>query len=748
MLLNQSTIPEVTDDFLSQALFERQKSLRLWSNHLQEIPVEVKSPKDGEYLGPPDLVQVYKYLQDPSDTKTESNYLPKNSPLDFLFDLKKKEQMTTHFYTIGIDNSDPNSIVSYLKQIKDAIENGNESELSDVKEGQLWFGSVKKFKVGWIEYVTYDPFKFVDIHVKMYFSGQTSIYYSDMHCDFVDDLKFGKFDISPESKYYTINEEFWINCYMGSIIRLIAHLNGNQFGSENNSIVECKILNPLANDAINNTAEMFILNFKNIFNHGHLTGSPEVRITTTILNNYAIVSFLKIVELSDSYELAFKVVDGIILGCKKGLLKLKLNYLNIKLMYINGRITDALAAIINDINKINDLSKQDKEYCIDYYSELIEMQIEILLELIRTSKDAQLPSLEELKKLAIHFAEIQPQEIQPWILLSKVLIMDGNIDEALVALNNAPLENLKDPFVLLRTGFKSVVESQNIHLPLPTDVVISEITGLSSEEVYGEKDQIDPILRDLPGNNLKTGYSKCYNLLVEMISKVTWDTLLDIRSKIFIMDEEYGPLTVSMEAEETENKQKRICSRWLDSMFMILYKDLKYFNKWQIELMKLTNGEELGQEPDKAIFKGSCFEYELLGNLSLRLNKKAESKFAYQQALSIRFSNIASKNMVPILFEERNELIKKAYSNTLSSETVSKMVDVIDNQIITHLINISVWRHRWYMEFSIFVISSFKKILNLYGGYDKMDIMYAEMREQYNEQVADMVKEQILHHSV
>ena len=748
MLLNQSTIPEVTDDYLSQALFERQKSLRLWSNHLQEIPVEVKSPKDGEYLGPPDLVQVYKYLQDPSDTKTESNYLPKNSPLDFLFDLKKKEQMTTHFYTIGIDNSDPNSIVSYLKQIKDAIENGNESELSDVKEGQLWFGSVKKFKVGWIEYVTYDPFKFVDIHVKMYFSGQTSIYYSDMHCDFVDDLKFGKFDISPESKYYTINEEFWINCYMGSIIRLIAHLNGNQFGSENNSIVECKILNPLANDAINNTAEMFILNFKNIFNYGHLTGSPEDRITTTILNNYAIVSFLKIVELSDSYELAFKVVDGIILGCKKGLLKLKLNYLNIKLMYINGRITDALAAIINDINKISDLSKQDKEYCIDYYSELIEMQIEILLELIRTSKDAQLPSLEELKKLAIHFAEIQPQEIQPWILLSKVLIMDGNIDEALVALNNAPLENLKDPFVLLRTGFKSVVESQNIHLPLPTDVVISEITGLSSEEVYGEKDQIDPILRDLPGNNLKTGYAKCYNLLVEMISKVTWDTLLDIRSKIFIMDEEYGPLTVSMEAEETENKQKRICSRWLDSMFMILYKDLKYFNKWQIELMKLTNGEELGQEPDKAIFKGSCFEYELLGNLSLRLNKKAESKFAYQQALSIRFSNIASKNMVPILFEERNELIKKAYSNTLSSETVSKMVDVIDNQIITHLINISVWRHRWYMEFSIFVISSFKKILNLYGGYDKMDIMYAEMREQYNEQVADMVKEQILHHSV
>lgn len=746
MILNQSTIPEVTDEYLSQALFERQKSLKLWSNHLQEVPVEVKSLKDGEYLGPPDLVQVYKYIQDPSDTTNESSYLPKNSPLDFLFDLKKKEQLTTHFYTIGIDNSDPNSIVSYLKQIKDAIENGNDSDLSDVKEGQLWFGSVKKFKVGWIEYVSYDPFTFVDIHVKMYFSGQVSIYYSDMHCDFVDDLRFGKFDINPNSNFYEVNEKLWMNCYMGSIIRLIAHLDGNQFGTENNSIVECKIFNPLANDAINNTAEMFILNFKSVFNNGHLTGSPEDKVTTTILNNYAVVTFLKIVQLSDSYELAFRVVDGIILSCQKGLLKLKLNYLRIKLMYFSGKITDALKAIIEDILKINELSKQDKEFCMDYYSELLELQIVILMEMKNNSNDKFDVNLKELINLATHFTSIQPQEIQPWILLSKILIMDGDIEQALVVLNNAPLESLKDSFVLLRTGFKTIIENQNIHLPLPTDVVVDEITGLSSEEIYGEKDQIDPALRDLPGNNLKPGYAKCYSILVEMISKITWDKLLDIRSEVFIMDEEYGPVTVSMESEKIKNKTKRICSRWLDSMFMILYKDLKYFNKWQVQLMKLTNGEDLGQEHDASIFQGSCFEYELLGNLSLRLNKKAESKFAYQQALSLRFSNIASKNMVPILIEERDAIVQKGFSKKLTSETVTKMVDTIDNQIITHLTNISIWRHRWYMEFSIFVIMNFKRVLNSYGGYDKMDIFYAELKEQYNDQVADMVKEQILNH--
>lgn len=746
MILNQSTIPEVTDEYLSQALFERQKSLKLWSNHLQEVPVEVKSLKDGEYLGPPDLVQVYKYIQDPSDTTNESSYLPKNSPLDFLYDLKKKEQLTTHFYTIGIDNSDPNSIVSYLKQIKDAIENGNDSDLSDIKEGQLWFDSVKKFKVGWIEYVSYDPFTFVDVHVKMYFSGQVSIYYSDMHCDFVDDLKFGKFDIDPKSSFYEVNEKLWMNCYMGSIIRLIAHLDGNQFGTENNSIVECKIFNPLANDAINNTAEMFILNFKRIFNNGHLTGSPEDKVTTTILNNFAVVTFFKVVQLSDSYELAFKVVDGIILSCQKGLLKLKLNYLRIKLMYFSGRIADAMKSIINDILKINELPKQDKEFCMDYYSELLELQIVILLEMKNNSSEKFNDDLKELINLATHFTSIQPQEIQPWILLSKILIMDGNIEQALVVLNNAPLESLKDSFVLLRSGFKAVIENQNIHLPLPTDVVVDEITGLSSEEIYGEKDQIDPVLRDLPGNHLKPGYAKCYSVLVEMISKITWDALLDIRSEVFIMDEEYGPVAVSMESEKIKNKTKRICSRWLDSMFMILYKDLKYFNKWQVQLMKLTNGEDLGQEHDASIFQGSCFEYELLGNLSLRLNKKVESKFAYQQALSLRFSNIASKNMVPLLNEERDVIVQKGFSNKLTSETVAKMVDTIDNQIITHLTNISIWRHRWYMEFSIFVIMNFKRVLDSYGGYDKMDIFYAELKEQYNAQVADMVKEQILNH--
>lgn len=82
----------------------------------------------------------------------------------------------------------------------------------------------------------------------------------------------------------------------------------------------------------------------------------------------------------------------------------------------------------------------------------------------------------------------------------------------------------------------------------------------------------------------------------------------------------------------------------------------------------------------------------------------------------------------------------------MTSETVTKMVDTIDNQIITHLTNISIWRHRWYMEFSIFVIMNFKRVLNSYGGYDKMDIFYAELKEQYNDQVADMVKEQILNH--
>lgn len=760
MILKQSCIPEVRDEYFSQALFERQKSLRLWSNHLQENPVEVKSPKDGEYLGPPDLIQVYKYILDPSDTTGAMavNDAAPVSPLDFLLKLKKKNEMTTHFYTIGIDNSDPNSIASYLKLVKDAIEN-DDAENEKLK-GQLWFGEQKKIQVGWIEYVTYDPFKYVDIHVKMYFSGNITTYYTDFSCNFVDDLKFGKFDITSDSKYFKIKDDYWSNCFMGGIVRLLAHLHSDQYGTESNSIVECKVYNPLVFNEISNIGEMFILNFKRVFNYGHLTGSPSQVMSTTILNNYLIYSFIEIVSLTDNYDLAFKILDNIIADCKKETLKKKLNFLKIKLLYAQGKLLDCLEEVILELKFLNALDPHEREFSVDYYTELIHLQISIMLEFIEAENDddndkastakklLKDSDIKEVTELAKYLARLQPQEVMPWVLLTKCLIRNNEIEEALLALNNAPLESLKDSFLLLRSGFKVILSNQEVHLPLPTDVVVEQITGLSSEDVLGEREQVDPVLRDLPGNNLKSCYSICYKLLVEMVEKVSWDKLLDIRSAVFIMDEEYAPITGQLSDQDLPIKQKRICSRWLDSMFMIIYKDLKYFNKWQSQLMKLTNSEVVDADVENSShvgsFKGSCFEYELLGSLSLRLNKKAESKFAYEQALSLRFSGISSKNLIPLLFSERENFVEKGFNNELSSETVTNMINDLDSQILKHLVDLTIWRHRWYMDFSIFVLHCFKKLILLYGGIEKWNLIYNEIKEQYNEPTANLIKDQIL----
>ena len=756
MILTQSTIPEVVDSYFSQALFERQKSLKLWSNHLQENPIEAKSPKDGEYLGPPDLVQVYKYIPDPSDTTattTSDTHNPTSvSPVDYLVKLKKKNELTTHFYTIGIDNSDPNSIASYLKLVKDAIENVDIEENEKLK-GQLWFGEQKKFKVGWIEYVTYDPFTYVDVHVKMYFSGKITTYYTDFGCDFIDDLKFGKFDIAPDSKYFKIKDEYWNNSFMGGVIRLLAHLNSDQYGTEANSIVECKIYNPLVFNEINNIGEMFILNFKRVFNYGYLTGSPSQFMNTTILNNYLVYSFIEMVSLTEKYDLAFKIVDNIIAVCKKNNLKKKLNCLKIKLLFKQGKKLDCLELIVTELKFLNDLTLNNLEVIMDYYTELLQLQISIMFELIdeeNVTDNEILKNIDikDIIELAEHLARVQPHEVMPWVLLTKCLIKNNEIEKALLALNNAPLEQLKDTFVLLRSDFKNILTNQEVHLPLPTDVVVEEITGLSSEDVLGEKEKVDPILRDLPGNNLKKCYNLCYTLLVEMVERVSWDRLLDIRSEVFIMDEEYAPITGKLSDDNLPLRQKRICSRWLDSMFMIVYKDLKYFNKWQIQLMKLTNSEVVDPDVDHAThfasFQGSCFEYELLGSLSLRLNKKGESKFAYEQALSLRFSGISSRNLVPLLFRERSTLVEKGFNNNLSTETVVKMINNVDSQILKHLVDLTVWRHRWYMDFSVFIVDSFKKLIHLYGGVEKWDLIYNEIKEQYNVTTADLIKEQVL----
>ncbi|TDL24439.1 chaps-domain-containing protein [Rickenella mellea] len=76
---------------------------------------------------------------------------------------------------------------------------------------------------------------------------------------------------------------------------------------------------------------------------------------------------------------------------------------------------------------------------------------------------------------------------------------------------------------------------------------------------------------------------------------------------------------------------KRLCERWLDNLFMVLYEDLRIWTIFRAEVAHFKT--------QHVAYRKTGLEWEILGDLGLRLHHKEEAKEAYQRCLdSQRYS--------------------------------------------------------------------------------------------------------------
>ncbi|PPQ88559.1 hypothetical protein CVT25_009939 [Psilocybe cyanescens] len=76
---------------------------------------------------------------------------------------------------------------------------------------------------------------------------------------------------------------------------------------------------------------------------------------------------------------------------------------------------------------------------------------------------------------------------------------------------------------------------------------------------------------------------------------------------------------------------KRLCERWLDNLFMVLYEDLRVWTIFRAEVAHFKT--------QHVAYRKTGLEWEILGDLGLRLHHKEEAKEAYQRCLdSPRYS--------------------------------------------------------------------------------------------------------------
>lgn len=132
-------------------------------------------------------------------------------------------------------------------------------------------------------------------------------------------------------------------------------------------------------------------------------------------------------------------------------------------------------------------------------------------------------------------------------------------------------------------------------------------------------------------------------------------------------------------------QNKRLCERWLDNLFMVLYEDLRIYTIWRTEM---------GQYKQQQLqYKKSAAEWEILGDLAERLHHTPEAIEAYQQCLNIRFSPKAMKGLLK-MYETRGDK-----RNTLST-----------------LIRLITWQYRWYSEFSPELLHSVRILIEEEGA--------------------------------
>jgi hypothetical protein len=125
-------------------------------------------------------------------------------------------------------------------------------------------------------------------------------------------------------------------------------------------------------------------------------------------------------------------------------------------------------------------------------------------------------------------------------------------------------------------------------------------------------------------------------------------------------------------------RNKRLCEKWLDNLFMVLYNDLRLYTalKQEITQYKAAVGNNAGPMPNQMLYRKTGSEWEIYGDLALRLEHPDDAKAAYRLCLDQKFS---VKSMLKLLEMSAGEGNIK---DTLSYAV--KLVTILDRAFVEH----------------------------------------------------------------
>lgn len=139
---------------------------------------------------------------------------------------------------------------------------------------------------------------------------------------------------------------------------------------------------------------------------------------------------------------------------------------------------------------------------------------------------------------------------------------------------------------------------------------------------------------------------------------------------------------------------KRLCERWLDSLFMVLYEDLRVYTIWRTQMAQYR--------ANSMQYKKSAEEWEILGSLAERLQHTDEAVEAYHACLVQRFSPKALTGILRVHEKQKN-----------TRETVAATIRLV------------TWQYRWYSEFSPELLHTIRTLIEDEGAVKVRSIIQA-----------------------
>jgi len=155
-----------------------------------------------------------------------------------------------------------------------------------------------------------------------------------------------------------------------------------------------------------------------------------------------------------------------------------------------------------------------------------------------------------------------------------------------------------------------------------------------------------------------------------------------------------GDTTATTEEHLSKLNNKRLCERWLDSLFMVLYEDLRVYTIWRTQMAQY--------KAQSMQYKKSAEEWEILGALAERLQHHDEAVEAYRACLAARFSPRALSGILRVFEKQKN-----------TRDTVAALIRLV------------TWQYRWYSEFSPELLHTIRALIEEEGAVKVRSIIQA-----------------------